>query len=84
MHIGLTSIILFLKKMYIVFLTDLRCFKLTYSMLQLFKKNKYMISFSLLQDMFVLLKMETAEETHNYSLSIQTVLSMYVCISLMW
>lgn len=53
-------------------------------MLQLFKKNKYMISFSLLQGMFVLLKIETAEETHNYSLSIQTILSMHVCISLMW
>ena len=43
-----------------------------------------MISFFLLQDTFVLLKIKTAEETHNYSLSIQTVLSMHICISLMW
>ena len=31
-----------------------------------------------------ILKIKTAEETHNYSLSIQTVLSMHICISLMW
>lgn len=41
-----------------------------------------MISFFLLQDMSVLLKIKTAEETHNYSLSIQTALSMHICISL--
>lgn len=53
-------------------------------MLRLLKKNtKYMIGF-LAQDMSVLLKIKTAEETRNYSLSIQTVLSMNICISLMW
>ena len=72
--------------MHTVFLTDIKRFKLTYSMLRLLEKKitKYMISFFLLQDTLVLLKIKTAEETHNYSLSIQTVLSMHICISLMW
>lgn len=71
--------------MYTVFFSDLKSLKLTYSMLELFfKKPKYMISFFLLQAMSVLLKTATAEETHNYSLSIQTILSMHICISLMW